>query len=77
MVTLEQIKSKFQEVVREAIKYSKLTQSEISRRIGVKPQTMSDYLKGKILPAFDTFANLCKVLDLDPVEILCLNDKNS
>ena len=73
MVTLSQIKSKFQEVVKEAIKYSGLSQSEIGRRIGIKPQTMSDYLKGKILPAFDTFANLCNVLDLDPAEILCIN----
>ena len=43
-------------------------------KIGVKPQTMTDYLKGKIMPSLDNFANLCKVLDLDPVEILCLND---
>ena len=74
MITSEQIKTKFQETVKDAIKYSGLSQAEISRRIGVRPQTMSDYLKGEIMPALDTFANLCKVLDLDPVEILCLND---
>ncbi|MDE6275071.1 MAG: helix-turn-helix domain-containing protein [Clostridia bacterium] len=72
MITLEQIKSKFQEVVKEAITYSGITQSEIARRIRVSPQTVSDYLKGNIMPAFDTFANLCEVLDLDPAEILCL-----
>ena len=26
------------------------------------------------MPALDTFANLCAVLDLDPAEILCLKD---
>ena len=74
MINLLQIKTKFQEVVKEAMKYSGLSQSEVARRIGVSQQTMSNYLKGKIMPAFDTFANLCKVLDLDPAEILCLNE---
>ena len=73
MINIIQIKSKFQEVLKEAIKYSKLSQAEVARRLGVSAQTMSDYVKGDILPAFDTFANLCQVLDLDPVEILCLN----
>ena len=73
MITLLQIKSKFQKVVKEAINYSGLSQSEVARRIGVSQQTMSNYLKGKILPAFDTFANLCNVLDLDPAEILCIS----
>lgn len=70
MIELEQIKSKLQ----EALKYNELSQSEIARRIGVKPQTVYEYLNGMIVPALDTFANLCKVLDLDPAEILCLND---
>ena len=73
MINLLQIKSKFQEVVKEAIKCNGLSQSEVARRIRVSQQTMSNYLKGKIMPAFDTFANLCEVLDLDPAEILCLN----
>ncbi|MDE6757943.1 MAG: helix-turn-helix domain-containing protein [Clostridia bacterium] len=74
MITSEQIKLKFQEIVKEVIKFSGQSQAEIARKIGVRPQTMTDYLKGKIMPSLDTFANLCKVLDLDPVEILCLND---
>ncbi|MDE7079025.1 MAG: helix-turn-helix domain-containing protein [Clostridia bacterium] len=74
MITPEQIKLKFQEIVKRVIKLSGQSQAEIARKIGVKPQTMTDYLKGKIMPSLDNFANLCKVLDLDPVEILCLND---
>ena len=70
MITLEQIKIKLQ----EALKCSGLSQSDIARKIGVRPQTVFEYLNGKIMPALDTFANLCKVLDLDPAEILCLND---
>ena len=74
MITSEQIKSKFQEIVKEVIRYSGDSQAEIARRIGVKPQTVFEYLTGKIMPSLDTFANLCKVLDLDPAEILCLNE---
>ena len=72
MITLIQIKSKFQEAIKEAIHYSGLSQSDVARRINVKPQTVHEYLTGKSMPAFDTFANLCQVLDLDPAEILCL-----
>ena len=68
MITSEQIKAKLQ----EALKYSGTSQSEIGRKIGVKPQTVFQYFNGEIMPSLDTFANLCEVLDLDPVEILCL-----
>jgi len=42
----------------------------------VTNQTVSCYALGKKMPALDTFANLCEVLDVDPAELLCLNDKN-
>ncbi|MDE6201377.1 MAG: hypothetical protein K2M47_05835 [Clostridiales bacterium] len=32
---------------------------------------MAHYIKGDILPAPDTFANLCKLLDGDTNYILC------
>ena len=66
MVTLSQIQSK----IIEAIKQSGLTQTEIAKRIGIKQPTLACYLSNKALPALDTFANLCIVLDLDANEIL-------
>ncbi len=36
MINIIQIKSKFQEVLKEAIKYSKLSQAEVARRIGIR-----------------------------------------
>ena len=59
----------------ESIKQSGLTQTEIAKRIGVKQSQVSCYLHGKKMPALDTFANLCIVLDIDPAEMLCV-DKN-
>lgn len=68
MITLENIKSKLADV----IKNSNLSQSEIARRLGVAHQQVSGYVCGKQLPALDTLANLCVILDLDANEILCV-----
>ncbi len=68
MITLNQIRAKLQ----EAIKQSGLSQTEIAKKIGIGQQTVSEYLHGKSMPALDTFANLCAVLDVDPAEILCI-----
>ena len=69
MITLEQIRTKLQ----EGIKLSGLSQTEIARRLGIKQQQISCYLHGIKMPALDTFANLCAVLDLDANEILCIS----
>lgn len=68
MITL----SKIQEKIAEAITESLLTQKEIADRIGVKHNQITYYKQGKKMPSLDTFASLCKVLDLDANEILCI-----
>ena len=68
MVTLENIQKKLS----EAIRLSGLTQTAIGKKLGVSQQTISHYLKGDKMPALDTFANLCILIDLDPAEILCV-----
>lgn len=67
MITLKLI----QEKLAEAIQNSGMTQTAIAKKLGVRQQTISHYTKGDIMPALDTFANLCVVLDIDPSEILC------
>lgn len=61
----------------EAIKTSGKTQTEIGKELGISQQTVSHYIKGDIMPALDTFANLCVLLDLEPAEILGTNDFKS
>ena len=71
MITQEQIRKN----LIETIKQSGKTQTEIAKKIGVSQQTISCYVKGDKMPALDTFANLCVVLDVDPADILCTDKK--
>lgn len=68
MILQEQIQYKLQ----EAIKQSGLSQTTIAKQVGVCQQAISSYIHGNKMPALDTFANLCQVLDVDPAEILCI-----
>ena len=70
MIKLEQIRKNLQ----DAIKQSGMTQTELAKRLNIYQSAVGQYLSGRAMPALDTFANLCKVLDLDPADILCLND---
>ena len=70
MIEIDKIRKKLQ----EAIKQSGMTQTDIAKRVGVIQQTIACYLSGKALPALDTFAKLCAVLDLDANEILCVDE---
>lgn len=66
MITLTEIQKR----LAIEIKNSPLSQSEIARRLNIKHTQISCYVHGKKLPALDTFANLCVILDVDPAEIL-------
>ena len=71
MITLIEI----HERLKKEIKQSKKTQTEIAKLIQVRQQTVSEYIHGRSMPALDTFANLCKTLDVDPAYILCIRDE--
>ena len=56
----------------EEIKHSGLTTTEIAKLIGISPEMVTQYCTTKKLPKLDTFAKLCKELDLDANYILGL-----
>ena len=68
MITLQEI----QKNIAEAIRTSGMTQSVLAKKLGVSQQTVSHYVKGDKLPAPDTLANLCRILDADANDILGL-----
>ena len=68
MSALEEIRNK----IAEAIKLSGMTQTALAKRLGINQATIAHYVRGDKLPALDTLANLCLILDLDANDILCL-----
>lgn len=69
MITITDIQIR----LREAIKNSGMTQKEIARAINVSTGTISKYMRIDKFPSLDTFANLCKAIDVSADEILGLN----
>ena len=70
MIYIDSIRTNIQ----NSIKKSGSTQKSIANKLQISQATISQYISGKVLPALDTFANLCDVLDLDANEILCLHN---
>ena len=58
----------------EEIINSGLTTIEIAKKIGVSPEMITQYKTTKKLPKLDTFAKLCKELDIDANYILGINE---
>ena len=56
------------------LKSTNLTTIEIAKRVGVSPEMITQYVTTKKLPRLDTFAVLCKELNLDANYILGLSD---
>ena len=73
MVNLEQIRVK----IKEAIQQSGMTQTELAKKLGVYQSAVGQYLSGRAMPALDTLANLCIILDLDANDILCITDNRN
>lgn len=57
-------------IPQEEITASGKSQTEIAQALGIKQQSVQQYLSGCALPSLDTFANLCEILELDPAYIL-------
>lgn len=58
----------------EEIKNSGLTTVELGAKVGVSPEMITQYVTTKKLPKLDTFAKLCKVMDVSADYILGLTD---
>lgn len=61
--------------LKDEIKNSGLTTVEIAKRVGISPEMVTQYVTTKKLPKLDTFARLCKELDVSADYILGLSDE--
>lgn len=68
MITIQEIQNR----LREAIKYSNVSQKELAEKLGINPSTVSKYMRKDKYPSLDTFANICEILDLSADDILGL-----
>ena len=59
----------------EEIKNCPLSKIEIAKKVGVSPEMITQYCTTKKMPKLDTFAKLCKELDLDANYILGIDEK--
>lgn len=66
MITIAEIQVR----LREAIRQSGLTQAEIARQLQISANTVSKYMRLNKFPSLETFANLCKILDVSSDDIL-------
>lgn len=73
MITLAQIRAR---LIQE-IKVSGMTYTDIANKLNISRSSISHYVRGDILPALDTLANLCQILDLDADYILCQDIEDS
>ena len=70
MITIDKIRIRLQ----ESIKQSGYTQTELAKLLGVSQPSIAYYLNGGKMPALDTLANLCKIIDVSPSYILCFEN---
>ena len=60
MITLAQIRER---LIQE-IKVSGMTYTDIANKLNISRSSISHFVRGDILPALDTLANLCQILNL-------------
>lgn len=69
-MTIDTIKERLS----EEIKNSRKSQKEIAKQLKIDQSMISMYVTKKNVPKIDTFADLCKLLDLDANYILGISD---
>ena len=68
MIEIKDIQSR----LREDINTRHIYQKELAKQLGVNPSTITRYMRNDIYPSIDTFANICRILDISSDDILGL-----
>lgn len=60
---------KLGEIIRETRLNKKMTMKELANKVGITESAIHHYEMGVRKMSFDTFANICKTLELDSGEV--------
>lgn len=63
--------------INEALRRNEMSKAELSRRTGISPSSLSEYLSGKYEPKQDKIYLISRALNVDPVWLLGFEDENS
>ena len=66
--------TEFKEILKEFLCENNLTQVEFAKRIGVKQGQVSEWLKGKAKPGYDTLRAMSVAFDISANYFLGLTD---
>ncbi len=64
----------FIDILKDLMVDLNVNQSELAKMIGVKQSQVSEWLKGKSKPGYDSLKAICKALDISGNRILGLDD---
>lgn len=64
----------FIEILKDLMQEKNLTQTELANKVGVKQSQVSEWLKGKSKPGYDSLKAICLALDISGDEILGIDN---
>ena len=64
----------FSQILSEFLKENQLTQTEFAKAIGVKPSQVSEWLKGKAKPGYDTLRAMATAYHISADYFLGITD---
>ena len=62
--------------INEALRRNDMSKAELSRRTGISPSSLSEYLSGKYEPKQDKIYLISRALNVDPVWLLGFDDED-
>lgn len=65
----------FSEILRHFLQVNQLTQTGFATKIGAKQSQVSEWLKGKAKPGYDSLREMALAFDLSPAYLLGLDDE--
>jgi transcriptional regulator with XRE-family HTH domain len=67
--------TEFSEILKHFLQANQLTQTEFAMKIGVKQSQVSEWLKGKAKPGYDSLKQMVIAYELSPNYLLGLEDE--